>query len=563
MPRVAHVGPWFPGIFVYSILAVYSAQEVGLVGEVAIGWGAAQPPVVLAQLEPASPLAPAALGPLVASQTRPVERLQLVTDAAPLSIPLAIPLAINSYTGGASDWVARGVTALGGWRAGAWTGVVLGGLLLVLAARFLTFHAGPLAAGLVAILLATDWSFVFFKRVLSGTEVLLQAGGLLAVWALWSRRWRGGVHGTVGIALGAAFGLHAKATFVPTLAAIALAALLTRRDRPALTAPVPLRWSVLVVVPVLALIPLLLANLHAAGVPEALRVRSHDTLALQLSRLSLPDAGSAMARESFANLAAFFGDPNAFWGWALRADAVPAFSWARGVGFIVLGCGSWLAWADRRGAPSPSDALLRFFSVLCPLQTALLFLANHDLHHLAQSSVFWCIWLALAIVRVTAVFARARTLRRVALAGFLALPTSMAGALQLLETDDVLVTAPQSTFRESGQRALLALLADEQVERLVTSDYEVYGMVDVRAPWIATTHTWGAFSRKVQNPAAVLSLARGGHYLSLRPTAPMIYNWSPTPAQVVQAAATVGVKVRQVGQLTDDGGVWASLWKVE
>lgn len=559
MPRVAHVGPWLPGLFVYAILAVCSAQEVGLVGEVAIGWGAATPPVVLAQLDPASSLGPPALGPFQASQTRPIERLELGSGAQALTLPLAI----NAYTGGASDWVARGVTALGGWRAGAWTGVALGALLLVLAARFLTFHAGSLAAGLVALLLATDWSFVFFKRVLSGTEVLLQAGGLLAVWALWSRRWRGGVHGTVGIALGAAFGLHAKATFVPTLAAIVLAALLTRRDRPALAAPVPLRWGVLVAVPVLALSPLLLANLHAYSIPEALRVRSHDTLALQVARLSLPGSGSAMARESFANLTAFFGDPNAFWSWALHADVVSAFSWGRGLGFVVLGCGTWLAWADRRGAPSPSDALLRFFSVLFPLQTVLLFCANHDLHHLAQASLFGCIWLALAIARVTAVFARAHTLRRVVLAGALAVPTSVSGARQLLETDDVLRTAPQSTFRESGQEELLAMLAEAQVERLVTSDYEVYGMVDVRAPWIATTHTWAAFSRKVPTPAGVLRLAQGGHYLSLRPTAPMIYNWSPNPAQVMQAAASVGVKARQVGQLSDDGGVWASLWKVE
>jgi hypothetical protein len=559
MPRVAHVGPWLPGLFLYAILAAYSAREVGLVGEVAIGWGTQTPPVVLAQLDPPSALAPPALGFLAASQTRPVERLELGSGTRAFSVPLAI----NAYTGGASDLPARVVASVGGWRAGAWVGVVLGGLLLALAARFLTFHAGSLAAGLVAVLLATDWSFVFYKRVLSGTEVLLQAGGLLAVWALWSRRWRGGVHGTVGIALGAAFGLHAKATFVPTLLAIALAALLTRRDRPALAAPAPLRWAVLLMVPLLALSPLLLANWHATLVPEALRVRSHDTLALQLSRLSLPGSGSAMARESFANLAAFFGDPNAFWSWALHADAVSAFSWGRGVGFVVLGCGTWLAWADRRGAPSPSDALLRFFSVLCPFQTGLLFLANHDLHHLAQASVFWCIWLALAIARVTAVFARARTLRRVVLAACLMVPTGVAGARQLLETDEVLKTAPQSTFRESGQEALLAMLADAKVQRLVTSDYEVYGMIDVRAPWIATTHTWAAFSRKVPTPAGVLRLARGAHYLSLRPTAPMIYNWSPNPAQVVQAATSVGVKVREVGQLSDDAGVWASLWAVE
>lgn len=542
---------WLPGLVLYITLAVVSAREVGLVGEVAIGWGLGAPPTVLTELAPPRAVEPPRWGPLAASQVRPVERLQVGS--------VALPLAVNAYTGGLPDVPARLCAALGGWRAGAWVGVGLGALLLFLAARFVTIHVGDLAGGLTALVLGADWAFVFYKRVLSGTEVLLQAGGLLVLWALWSRRWRGGIHGTLGIALGVAFGLGAKATFVGTLAAIAVAAALTRRDRPAVGPPAPVRWAVLAGIPAVGVAPLVLANLHALAVPLSDRVHSHDTLALQAARLFAP----AAARESAHNLVAFLGDPNAFWGWALHADAVPVLSAGRVVGFLVTGVGSALAWGDRRGAPSPGDALLRFLSLLCPLQVAFLFLLNHDLHHLAQASVFMGPWCAIAAVRVAALVARPRSLGRAALAVVLCAAPVLAGARQLLETDAVLATAPQSTFRESGQIALVDLLRAKGVTRVVTSDYEAYGMLDLRAPEVSFVHTWPAFSRKMRDPWRVLELAKGGHFLALRPTAPMIYNWSPTPAQVAAAARTAGVKAVQVGELHDGGEVWASLWRVE
>lgn len=542
---------WLPGLALYVSLACLTAREVGLVGEVAIGWGTSVPPRVLAQLDPAEILAPAPWGPLVASQTRPVERL-VVGD-------LSVPIAVNAYTGGLSDLPARCVNGALGWRTGAWAGVGLGAILLLLASRFVRIHAGELPAGLVAVLLGSDWSFVFYKRVLSGTEVLLQAGALLTVWAIWSRRWRGGVHGTLGITLGIAFGLEAKVTFVCTLLAIGLAALVTRWDRPAVGPPAPLRVPVLAL-GLVGLLPVVLAAVHAAQVPAALLVHSHDTLGLQLSRIQ---ASSDMARESWRNVIAFTGNPNAFWGWALGASEVPALSPGRLLGLGVLAAGTALGWSGLKGAPSPSDALLRFLSVLCPLQTLFLFFANHDLHHLAQSSVFWGMWMALAISRVAATFGRARSLKRALTAGLFASPVIFAGADQLLETDVVLSSAPQSTFRESGQRAIVTLLEQNHVERLVTSDYEVYGMIDVRAPKVEITHTWAAFSRKVKEPWRVLSLARGGHYLALRPTTPMIYNWSPTPDQVRAAAVQAGVTVTGVGELRDGAAVWASLWQVD
>ena len=117
---------------VYVVLAALSAREVGLVGEVAIGWALPHPPTVLVQIDPPVSSDTGA-GWLRAARTRPVERAVLG--------PIEVPLAINAYTGGAADWPARVARALTGHvTAGLVTNLALGGLLLTLAHRFLTFH---------------------------------------------------------------------------------------------------------------------------------------------------------------------------------------------------------------------------------------------------------------------------------------------------------------------------------------------------------------------------------------------------------------------------------------
>ncbi len=275
---------WSIGLLValvlYLILAVTSAREVGVVGEVDIGWALPTPPRVLVQwAPPVEAEAGGRLGPLEARQTRPLESLRVG--------PLRLPLAVNAYTGGAPDWPARAARALTGARgAGVAVHLALGGLLLVLAHRFLRFHGTPTSAGAVALLLATDWVFVFFKRVLGGTEILLQAAGLLVIWALWSRRWKGGRHGTLALALGVGLGLGAKVTFVATLVAFGAAAVLTRWDRPKVRPPERVNWAWLLGLPLLCVTPLAVSWLHHTALGEVPRVVSHDTLDLQLTRLA-------------------------------------------------------------------------------------------------------------------------------------------------------------------------------------------------------------------------------------------------------------------------------------
>jgi 4-amino-4-deoxy-L-arabinose transferase-like glycosyltransferase len=539
-------------LLAYLVLAATCARAVGLVGEVAIGWALPAPPHVLVQLSPPLDTDPGE-GALRATLTRPTERLQLG--------PIGVPLTVNAYTGGLADWPARAARALtGSWEAGVGMHVLLGGLLLVLVHRFLLFHGTRIAAGAAAWLLATDWCFVFYRKVLGGTEILLQAAALLVLWALWSRRWKGGVHGTVAIAVGVGLGLAAKATFAATLAGFGLAALLTRWDHPALKPPARVHPGVLLGIPFLFVSPLLVAAVHHAALTGP-TVVSHDTLGLQVARLWQSGSTRGPAREGASNLLYFFGNPLAFFASAYGAVAVPPVSVLRLLGFAAALSGIGIEW--RAPARNAAGALLRFLSLAVPLQIGFLWLANHDLHHLAQATVPLVLLLALAADRLAATTAPPRSVARALAAGVFVAPLLLAGVLHLRDTDAVVATVKSPSFTEAGQAALVDALRAAHVTRLVTTDYEIYGMLDTRAPEIAYTHTWGALSRGDRDPAAILGLASGGWYLSVRASAPYTYNWSPDASSVAKAADAAGLNATAVTTLSDGRSTWATLYRVE
>ena len=129
-----------------------------------------------------------------------------------------LPLMLNTYTGAIADWPARILAALGtGYETTMVFHWALGGLFVFLIHRFLRIHGSGIAASAAALILCCDWVFVFFRRTLGGTEILLQAAALLCLWALWSRRWAGGRHGLAAFTLGVALGLSAKFTCTHSL----------------------------------------------------------------------------------------------------------------------------------------------------------------------------------------------------------------------------------------------------------------------------------------------------------------------------------------------------------
>ena len=109
----------------------------------------------------------------------------------------------------------------------------------------------------------------------------------------------------------------------------------------------------------------------------------------------------------------------------------------------------------------------------------------------------------------------------------------------------------------------MGLVRGAGATRVVTSDYEVYGMAEATMPEVRWVHTWGAMARGERDTAAILKLAEGGWYLTLRPTAGMVYNWRPSAGALRAAAAEAGVALAPAGSLRDAKGVWAELWRVE
>ncbi len=527
------LGLWL-ALALYALLAATSGRAVGFVGEVDIGWALREPPMVISSWERDAEVS--RLGPLEARATRPVEGLRVGT--------LYLPLAINSYTGGAADWPGRAASFVGGRAAGVAMHLALGALLLVLAHRFLRFHGTATSAGAVALVLATDWCFVFFKRVLGGTEILLQAAGLLVLWSLWSRRWKGGRHGTIALALGVGLGLGAKITFVATLVAFGVAALATRWDRPNVRPPEPVRWWVLALLPAVCLAPLLVAALHHALLVEP--VPSHDTLTLQAERLAL---GATLGREALANLGRFLSNPLDWLADAWGTEPTGAFDPLRALGLAVALFGTFIEW--RSPTRSPSAALLRFLSIFVPSQLALLFLANRDLHHLAQATVPLACWAALGADRVAATLYPPRSILRALATAIFISPLLWAGAAQLRATDPVVNTARSALFRASGQDALFDLCREHDVQKLVTTSYELYGLIEQGCPGVAVVHGWGAVARKERNIDALRRVASGGHYLKVRGSAPFVYDWRPDGLGEPVAA------------LSDGRVVWAELYRIE
>ena len=527
-----------------------SVSAVGLVGEVAIGWGLGAPPDALVQLSPPlwadgahDPSAGHRWGPWVLSQVRPIDRLSLGG--------LELPLAINRYTGGPPDWPARLVFATT-HSISAVTGLhVLMGLgLLALVVRFVGEHAGAPAAVATGLVLASDWGFVFYRKVLGGTEIALMLGAVLLLWGLWSRRWAGGRWGLTLVGLGVGVGLLGKVTFALTVGAVGLTALVMRWDKGRMRPPLPRRpWEPILWVALLTA-PLWLAALHAGLAPEPpVQVRSHDFGGQQWQRVvAALTGGPAPAREGLGNLRTWALHPLGFFEVAYGAAAVAPSRW-RALGWGVVLAGLLLAWRGRH--PTPRQALARFVSVLLPVQTLLLLVVARDLHHLAQVAPTFAIAAGLAADQLAALRAPPRSTRRAIWAAAFCAPLVVAGAGDLLRTDAVVDSIAVPTFTERGQGELVSLLDSHGVERLVVADYESYGMLELRAPEVAVEHAWPAVALEGRAALpALLRRASGAHLLVVQASAPMIYNLRATAAQLSEEGAAVGLAVRPVGALS-------------
>ncbi len=540
----------------YAVLAMVTVQDMGRVGEVAQSWTTGRPGKVVVGVDPlmwadgaAARTAGHRWGPLVASQARPVEALDLGG--------FRLPLAVNQYTGGLADWPARlAIAATGADGAAVAVHLLLGALLIVLVHRFLRFHGTDIAATIAALVLATDWGFQFYRKALGGTEILLQAAVLLCLWALWSRRWAGGRHGLTALGIGLGLGLLAKLTFVLSFIALGLTALVLRKDKPPLRPPLPARPWIPLIWSLVLVSPLLVAAVHhALAVPADPHIRSHDFLGLQWDRvLAALTGGPSQARESVVALWSWLGEPSRFLQTAMGAEVKGAPVLLRWVGWVLVLLGALSAWRDRH--PTPHIALLRFTGVFLVLQVGLVWAVAKDMHHLGMATPVAAIVAGLALDRLMSHWSPPRSPARAALVLLLAVPWMTAGALALHRTDEALATVVRPTVTASGQARVANLLRRSAVQRVVIIDYELAGAIEPLVPEVDVIHGWGLASQ-IHRGALVpmLQLASGHHLLVIPDAPPWTYNLRPQPSVLSAAGASVDLEVVVADRLRGDGAV--------
>jgi hypothetical protein len=508
-------------------IAWFSFRDVGLVGETAITWALRRPPQVAVDLAPlrwadglADPTAGGAAGPFVASQVRPIERLHVAG--------IDVPLLVNGHTTALPDWPDAIVYGATGSLPLVRLGHLLAGAAILFATARLAARVGsPRTAVLVAVLLATDWAFGFYKAALGGTELALQLAVLLGVGALVGER------RTWTLPLTMALGLVAKLAFVPVACVVALVFFATGQR------PARREWILGLAAVALAAVPYAIGALHhAAAVPSEPHVVSHDFPSVQWSRVGRwIGGGHGGARESLAAVGSFFGNPLAFFGPAYGAAAPSTFSPLRLVGWLFVLRGAL-------GAGRP----VRILGAFLVLSTVVLLAVAREMHHLAMLTPALALWAALSLDA----FAKASNLRAAALVA----PLVAANVGALAATSRVLATVRPPTFTATDQAALVALLRDGGVERLVVSDYASYGLLDVLAPEIEVQHAWGYTSwRGDTGLPNVLRLASGAHLLVVESEAPLRYDLHPSIGTLEEKARLAHVGVDRVNALPGDRAV--------
>ncbi|MDP6933805.1 MAG: glycosyltransferase family 39 protein, partial [Myxococcota bacterium] len=518
-------------------------------GEVAVAWGLGGAPEVLVDTEPllwadgrSGSTAGHVFGPLVASQVRPIESLSLGS--------VAVPLAVNQYTGALPQWPARLLFVLTGSVAAVqWLHLALGALILVLVHRILCDRGCRTAAAVAVLVLATDWSFVFYRRILGGTELALQAGILLALWGAWCSL-EGDRRGWALLWVGVGLGISAKVTFLLSAVALGLAygweCRNTHRVSPEAAGPRP-RWPQALAL-VLCLPQVVTWVHHAWAVPTAPHVVSHDFPQVQVQRLVQQlSGGSAPVRESLDNVIYWAMDPVSFLGPVYGAQVESAVV-LRGLAWAVLALALVGMWARGPSHEKP-DLPVRFILRFLVLQVALVWLVARDLHHLAQATPA----LAILVGLVAGQWVHSvRSSRGWGVLGVMLVPWVISGVHHLARTDAVLSSIEVPTFASSSQHRLVSWLRSHGVKQLVACDYELYGLLELLAPEIRVRHGWGAASwKRGEALAGLVSVAEGGHFIELRSSAPMIYNLAPGENSLMQAAGSLGLEVTVVDRLDE------------
>ena len=490
----------FPVFFFIGIF--FLCFPLGLIGEVSPTW--APFPKVISTTNPIQDAILMELGGLQLQTTRPI-----------LSFS-SLPISLNIYTSALPD--------LPHWLLYQLTGskeviIILKCLFSISFLGFIWKNFAPKISEfwtmLYLFLLVSDWNFSFYKYALGNTEIFLQLGWLLCIFAL--LKWQSNEDGSLYLGWGFGLGFLAKITFLLHLFPLGIGLLFIR--------PKQLAWKKILLPILLCSLPFLLTLL--LFYPQELAVRSHDFFSLQWERIQDALSGkNTSLREQHSNIWLWLFDPLPFFERAYKVPDI-AMHWL----FKTIGVISGLAliWRKRQCKS------IQILGTMCFSQIAILSLIAKDLHHLVIGTpLFWLFWIE--------VWRQNSDLR-----WFLApaiLPWFIGNVQILSDSPQTILAVQTPSFSKTSQEKLVDILRQNSVQKLVTMDYEIYGVLEVLTPEIDVLHGWAAISheRKKALPY-LLKEASGGHLMVLKSSAAMIYNLQPTRQQLEMEAKPLGLQL--------------------
>ena len=107
----------------------------------------------------------------------------------------------------------------------------------------------------------------------------------------------------------------------------------------------------------------------------------------------------------------------------------------------------------------------------------------------------------------------------------------------LTDAPKIINAVETPTFSEMHQQALEDLITQNYyIQQLITMDYEVYGVLEARMPWLPVTHMWPQISTERWNALPnILRENKGAHLVVLSSSMPMIYNLQPSEQRLQRA----------------------------
>lgn len=505
------VKPTTPILSVLTIIVLSVLFEryipIGWVGEVTSMWTRAP--------NTSHPEALSCVGDVCLHATRPLVRWN------------DVPIWHNVYTGSFPDWIQY----LWFQTTGSTNGIRI--LQILFSAAFIVqlcvwsrIILSERAQWFFWLWLMNDWSFLFYKKALGTTEIGLQWALMLSVLMLIRPK----VFNTKYLAGVITFGMWCKITFALTLVPLlGLLYWIPPEDRKYYGKQIAIGTAI-------GLLPHLLLLYWTSQVD--IPVRSHDFWTLQWERiLSALSGSNTSVREQNLNIWTWLFDPLQFFTKAYGVEAIPWHGWGKVAVYLSALFAGW----KLRSATEWQRITWTLFSTVI-----LLTWIAKDLHHLAMATPLLGLWLIYTFDQVSW---KAPSLLVI---GGLWFGTQI---WTITDAPKTINTIETPTFSEVRQQELEDLITqNHEIKHLITMDYEVYGVLEARMPWLPVTHMWPQISTERWNALpSIIREHKGSHLLVIKSSMPMIYNLQPSEQRLQTIAKEVGVSIERGGYI---GGVW-------